>query len=83
MGITVGLNIESLRRNRETTAFGARMAFQPNEIFRKIYESEMWPKNTLMGGQGPTTMIEWEMMRHELMARRKDIYTPSREGGRE
>jgi len=50
----------------------------PNHIFRKVYETEMWPKNSLLNKKESNTMEEWDRIRREVIERRRDIYTPSK-----
>lgn len=77
-GIAAEINIQSLRRYREECGFLARMVYMPTHIFRKVYETEMWPKNLLMKREKSFTLAECERLRREVVERRRDIYTPSR-----
>jgi predicted amidohydrolase len=77
-GVCAELNMESLRQFRENVAFGGRMTYMPNFIFRKVYESEIWPKNTLMEKEESKGAMEWEGIRREVIESRRDIYTRSK-----
>jgi predicted amidohydrolase len=77
-GVAAEINIQSLRRYREESSFLSRMVYMPNHIFRKVYETEMWPKNSLLNKQESNTMEEWDRIRREVIERRRDIYTPSK-----
>jgi hypothetical protein len=48
----------------------------PTQIFRKVYETEIWPLNTLMEKEQSMTTAEWDQLRRDVIERRKDIYTP-------
>jgi len=76
-GVAAEINMHSLRRYREEISFGARTAYMPMYIFRKIYDTEMWPKNTLLKKEVSLTFREWDRMRQEVIERRRDIYSPS------
>jgi len=54
------------------------MVYMPTQIFRKIYETELWPLNTLMKKEKSMTIAEWDKIRREVIDRRRDIYTPSK-----
>jgi len=77
-GVAAEVNMQSLRRYREESAFSSRMTYMPTQIFRKVYETEMWPLNTLMKKEKSMTMAEWDQLRREVIERRRDIYTPSK-----
>jgi len=77
-GVAAEVNMQSLRRYREESAFLSRMVYMPTQIFRKVYETEMWPLNTLMKKEKSMTMAEWDQLRREVIERRRDIYTPSK-----
>lgn len=77
-GVGAEVNMQSLRRYREECAFASRMAYMPSTIFRKVYETEMWPLNTLMEKAQSKSMLEWDQIRREMIERRRDIYTPSK-----
>jgi len=77
-GIAAEINMQSLRRYREESAFLSRMVFIPTQIFRKVYETELWPLNTLTKKETSNTMADWEQLRREVIERRRDIYTPSK-----
>jgi len=76
-GVAAEINMQSLRRHREEAQFAARMAFMPTYIFKKIYETELWPKNSLMKKTNSNTIQDWDKLRREVIERRRDIYTPS------
>jgi predicted amidohydrolase len=76
-GVASEVNMQSLRRHREESAFSSRMVYAPTQIFRKVYETELWPLNTLMEKEGPMTTAEWDQLRREVIKKRRDIYTPS------
>jgi len=76
-GIAAEVNMQSLRRYREESAFLSRMVYIPTQIFRKIYETELWPLNTLIKKGKSMTMAEWDQLRRDVINRRRDIYTPS------
>lgn len=77
-GVAAEINMQSLRRYREESSFLSRMVFIPTQIFRKVYETELWPLNTLMKKETSATAADWEKLRREVIERRRDIYTPSR-----
>jgi predicted amidohydrolase len=77
-GVAAEVNMHSLRRYREESAFLSRMVYMPTQIFRKIYETELWPLNTLMKKEKSMTIAEWDEIRREVISRRRDIYTPSK-----
>ena len=77
-GVAAEVNMQSLRRYREESAFGSRMVFMPMHIFRKVYETEIWPKNSLLKKEKSGNTEMWERMRREVIKRRRDIYTPSK-----
>ena len=76
-GVASEVNMQSLRRHREESAFSSRMVYAPTQIFRKVYETELWPLNTLMEKEEPMTTEEWDQLRREVIEKRRDIYTPS------
>ena len=76
-GVASEVNMQSLRRHREESAFSSRMVYAPTQIFRKVYETELWPLNTLMEKEQPMTTTEWDQLRREVIEKRRDIYTPS------
>lgn len=76
-GVVSEVNMQSLRLHRENSAFTSRMVYMPNQIFRKVYESELWPLNILMDKEQSMTMAEWDQIRREVIERRRDIYNPS------
>ncbi len=76
--VAAEINMQSLRRYREESGFLSRMTYMPTQIFRKVYETEMWPLNTLMKKETSNTMAEWDQLRREVIERRRDIYTPSK-----
>lgn len=76
-GVASEINIQNLRRVRENVGFGARMAFLPTQIFRKAYEKELWPLNSLMEKEISNSALDWEVLRQEVINKRRDIYTPS------
>jgi len=77
-GIPAAVNMESLRRHREEISFGARIAYMPTHIFRKVYEREMWPKNLLLKQERTNLPKEWDAIRQEVVRSRRDVFTPSR-----
>jgi hypothetical protein len=79
-GVAAEINIQSLRRYREESAFLSRMVYMPTQIFRKAYETEMWPMNSLLEREQSGNFEEWERLRREVIDRRRDIYTPSKDG---
>ena len=72
------LNMESLRRHREEVNFGARQTYMPMSVFRKIYESEIWPKNSLMDEPKSKSALEWEEIRRQVVEQRRDIFPRSK-----
>jgi predicted amidohydrolase len=76
-GVAAGINMQSLRRHREESHFGSRIVHIPTYIFKKIYETELWPKNSLMKKTNSNIGEDWEKIRREVIERRRDIYTPS------
>ena len=76
-GVAAEVNMQSLRRFRKECAFVSRMVCIPTQIFRKVYETELWPLNTLMEKEEPMTTAEWDQLRREVIEKRRDIYTPS------
>lgn len=76
-GVAAEVNIQSLRRHREESAFLSRMVYIPTYIFRKVYETELWPKNSLLEKERSNTAEEWDRIRREVIERRRDIYNPS------
>lgn len=76
--IMAEINMQSLRRYREECGFCFRMGYMPNYIFRKVYETELWPKNSLLEVEKSKTVVEWEEIRHKVIESRRDIYTPSK-----
>ena len=77
-GVSAALNMESLRRYREEVNFGARQAFMPMDIFRRVYETEIWPKNSLLDLATSKGSLEWEEIRRQVVERRRDIFPRSR-----
>jgi predicted amidohydrolase len=77
-GVAAEINIQSLRQYRENSGFLSRMVYIPTQIFRKIYETEMWPLNTLTKREKSMTMVEWEEIRRQVIEKRRDIFTPSK-----
>lgn len=77
-GVFAEINMQSLRRYREECRFVARQVYMPMDIFRKVYETEMWPKNSLLEKEESGNFEKWERMRREVIERRRDIYTPSK-----
>jgi predicted amidohydrolase len=77
-GAAAEINIQSLRCYREGVMFGGRMVYMPMHIFRKVYETEIWPKNTLMEKKQSGSFQEWEGIRRQIIENRKDIYRPSK-----
>jgi len=75
-GVASEVNMQSLRRYRKESAFGSRMVYIPTQIFRKVYETDIWPLNTLMEKEGSMTTAEWDQLRREVIERRSDIYAP-------
>lgn len=47
---------------------------------RKVYETEMWPANSLMGEARSRSMAEWEALRRAVIERRRDVFARSRSG---
>ena len=76
-GVAAEINMQTLRRYREESSFCSRMVYMPTQIFRKIYETEMWPLNTLMGREGSLSVAEWDQLRRQVIEKRRDIYTRS------
>jgi predicted amidohydrolase len=77
-GVAAEINMQSLRRYREESSFLSRMVYIPTQIFRKIYETEMWPLNRLIEEPRSHTMAEWEQIRREVIEKRRDIFTRSK-----
>jgi predicted amidohydrolase len=77
-GVSAALSMESLRRHREEVNFGARQTYMPMPVFRKIYESEVWPKNSLMDQPKSKGALEWEEIRRQVVEQRRDIFPRSR-----
>lgn len=77
-GVAAEINMQSLRRYRERSAFLSRMVYMPMYIFRKVYETELWPKNSLLKKEESGNIQMWERMRREVIETRRDIYTPSK-----
>ena len=77
-GTAAEINMESLRRYREQMSFAARMVYIPSQIFQKVYQKEIWPRNTLLEKQGSYTFQQWEDLRKQVVSSRPDIYTPSK-----
>jgi predicted amidohydrolase len=75
-GVASEVNMQSLRRYRKESAFASRMVYIPTQIFRKVYETDLWPLNTLMEKEGSMTTAEWDQLRREVIERRSDIYAP-------
>ncbi len=78
-GVAAEVNMQSLRRHRENSEFTSRMVYVPTEIFRTVYETELWPLNTLMNREKSMASSEWDQIRREVIERRRDIYTPSKD----
>jgi len=78
-GAVAEINMKSLRSYRENCGFGARMVYMPMHIFRKVYETEIWPKNSLMYKKESGNMQMWELLRREVVKGRRDIYQPTDE----
>jgi hypothetical protein len=76
-GVAAEINMASLRRYREEMRFGALTVYMPMHVFRKVYETEIWPKNSLLKQERSNTSDEWDRIRTEVIANRSDIYTPS------
>jgi hypothetical protein len=77
-GVSAALNMESLRRHREEVNFGARQTYMPMFVFRKIYETEIWPKNSLMDQTHSKNALEWEVIRRQVVEERRDIFPRSK-----
>ncbi len=77
-GVMAAVNMESLRRHREEVNFGARQTYMPMSVFRKIYESEIWPKNSLMDQAKSNGALEWEVVRRQVVEQRRDIFPRSK-----
>ncbi len=77
-GAASEINIQSLRRYREESGFLSRMVYMPSQIFKKVYETEMWPANSTMNREGSLNYQETESIRRQVIEQRKDIYTPSK-----
>jgi len=76
-GAAAEINIQSLRRYREESSFISRMVYMPMYILRKAYETELWPKNSLMNQQESYAREDWDQIRRQVIESRRDIYTPS------
>jgi predicted amidohydrolase len=68
------VNLSSLRKHRLGLNTFARTVYAPNQLLRKAYESDLWPLNSLMDKESSNGVAEWEGMRQEIVARRKDIF---------
>lgn len=77
-GVAAEINMESLRRYREESGFISRLVYMPTPVFRKVYETEMWPMNNLMDEARSRSMAEWEGLRRTVVERRRDVFTRSR-----
>lgn len=77
-GVAAEINIQNLRRYREESGVFSRMTYMPSEIFRKVYETQMWPMNTLTNRDSGLNMAEWAEIRRQVVENRRDIYTPAR-----
>jgi predicted amidohydrolase len=77
--VAAEVNMQSLRRYREESGFLSRMSYMPTQIFRKVYETEMFPLNTLTKKGTSNTFAGWDQIRRrEVVEKRRDIYTPSK-----
>jgi len=76
-GVAAEVNIQFLRHYREDSAFMSRMVYIPTQIFRKVYDTEIWPLNTMMKKESSNTAADWDKIRRQVVERRRDIYTPS------
>jgi len=79
-GVAAEVNLQSLRRYREDARFLARTVFMPMYIFRKVYDTEIWPQNSLLEKKESNTSREWDRIRRQVIERRRDIFTPSKKG---
>jgi predicted amidohydrolase len=77
-GVMAAVNMESLRRHREEVNFAARQTYMPMHIFRKAYETEIWPKNSLLDQAESKGSLEWEEIRRQVVEERRDIFPRSR-----
>ena len=70
------INMQSLRSARRDYGMGAMLPHIQSEVFAKIYEKPMWPKNRWL--DRPGTSEEFTKVRQELIRKRKDIFVPPR-----
>jgi predicted amidohydrolase len=68
------INMQSLRLARRDYAMGSMLPLIQAEVFSKIYEKPMWPKNRWL--DRPGTSAEFTKVRQELIQKRKDIFVP-------
>lgn len=68
------INMKSLRSVRRDCGFISMLPHIQSEIFSKIYEKPMWPKNRWL--DKPGTVGEFIKVRQELIQKRKDIFVP-------
>jgi len=66
------INMSSLRQARKNYGMGSMLPLIQSEIFSKIYEKPMWPKNRWL--DRPGTSMEFKEVRQELIEKRKDIF---------
>jgi predicted amidohydrolase len=71
------INMQSLRLARRDYVMGAILPHIQSEIFSKIYEKSMWPKNLWL--ERPGTIEEYAKIRKELIQKREDIFVPPKE----
>lgn len=71
------ININSLRLARKNYGMGSMLPLIQSEIFSKIYEKPMWPKNHWL--DRPGTPEEFKKVRQEIIRKRKDIFAPPEE----
>jgi predicted amidohydrolase len=68
------INMQSLRSARRDYGMGAMLPHIQSEIFFKIYEKSMWPKNLWLDTPGISE--EFTKVRQEIIRKRKDIFVP-------
>ena len=68
------INMQNLRLVRRDYGIGSMLPLIQSEIFSKVYEKPMWPKNLWL--DRPGTVQDFVKVRRELIQKRKDIFVP-------
>lgn len=70
------INMANMRRYRQLAQAGSRLDFIPSQIFKKVYEKEIWPKNSLKDIDMHYGHMQWEVIRQQVVEDNPEIFTP-------